>query len=121
MYLTSMLITYIVQTTTKMWIARAHAAGMRQFYETFSFYNMFNRMGHVYEVWLRKGNGYATKPQSVDLAEATGHVHKKEEVAAEMYNRSEVVDETLQYVSCLYPERANRELRNNARHTEYKN
>lgn len=54
-----------------------------------------------------------------DLAEATGTVSEKEEVAADVCDRSSAVDDALRYVAYMYLKHVNRAMKKNALYTEH--
>lgn len=57
---------------------------------------MFNRTQNTFEVLARKDDGFALRSLANELSEATSPMIKKEEVATEVWERSEAVDKTLQ-------------------------
>lgn len=57
--------------------------------------------------FFQKEDGYAPRPQDIDLAEAAGSVRKMEEVVAAVRDRSPPVGEALRYVYYLYLKHVN--------------
>lgn len=80
---TGMLIRYTVQKIAQTWISPAHATGIRMFSKIILSYLM-KRFGNLFEVFSRKGDGYAAITQASVLAKPTGTVNKKANVAAEL-------------------------------------
>lgn len=69
----------------------------------------------------KKENGFARRKQANDFAEATDHVNKNEEVAAEVWHRLTAVEEALRYVIYVLLERANGAFMYHALHTDHTN
>lgn len=79
-----MLIRYNVQTTPKTWTALAHEFRKRVFSNTAFLYLKIYRTGNIFEIFSRKEDNYPLRLQDNDLAEETGSMSNKVEVAAEV-------------------------------------
>lgn len=93
---------------------------MGRFSEIVSSYHMFNHTGNVFEKLSRKEDSYATRFQANALAETTDPVNKKNELAAEVWDRFAPI-EALQYVIYLYLEHFSSVLTNNTLYTQHAN
>lgn len=68
------------------WTALTQADGMHSFSKIFSSYLQFHGTPNVSEALSTKENGFASRSQTSDLAEATGPVREKEGVAADVWD-----------------------------------
>lgn len=82
---------------------------------------MFNGTLNVFEVLSRNEDRFAARSQANDLTEATASVTDKEEVAAEVWERSAAVGEAQQYAISLHLEHVNRALISIELYTKNKN
>lgn len=82
-----------MQRITRAWTSLAHGAEIRPFFEMVSSYLIFNRTRNIFEVLSMKEDGYVPRAQANDLAETSGTVSNREEVAVEVCDRSAVVNE----------------------------
>lgn len=98
-----------------------HAAEMRSFSEIVAPVLGSNRAQKILGIFLRRGQGSATKLQDIALGESSGAVRVTEDMAAEVCERSAVVDEALRYMTYLYLEQANITLSDRALYIEDRN
>lgn len=80
---------------------------------------MFNRPPHGSEVLSRKEDDFAPEKKTNALGDLFIPMWKKEEMAAEKWERSVAVDEALQYVIYVYLNLVNSALANIAQYMEH--
>lgn len=91
-----------MQKIPKVRFVLTHTAGMSPFAKIVPSCLFCNRTHNVFAEFSRKKAGFAPRSLVYELADASGLVGKKEEVAAEVSERLAVFDEALRYVTDLY-------------------
>lgn len=117
-YITGALIGYTVQKTSKAWIVLAQGSEMPPCSEMRSPHLISNRTCNVLEVLPRKEDCFAPTLQTHDLVEAFGSVSRKEEVGAEIRERSAAIEKPLRYVTYLFVKPVDSALKNHALYIE---
>lgn len=81
---------------------------------------MFSHRQNIFEVFSRKTDRFATRLKANDPADVAGLVSDKEQVTAQVSDKSAQVDVALQYVTDLYQEHVKSVLTNTALYVEQK-
>lgn len=95
---------YPKQKITEAWMVMAYAAEMRPFSKMFALYLMLNCTKNAFGILPSKEHVIAPELEVSALEEASRLGREKEEVAAEVWKTSAVVQEALRDVSYLYME-----------------
>lgn len=114
------LIGYAMQDITKALITLANAARMRPFSNMGALYLMWNRILKDFEISSRREHIFAVKVQTSSLGKISVPLRLKEEVAAELWERSAAVYKVLHYVTYLPRKQLNSLVMNNALYTEHR-
>lgn len=109
------------ENITKAGITLSHTTKMRTSSNLFSRYFIFNLTRNLSELLSSMNDGPASRSQIDDLSEASVSIRVKEEVGAQVWERSAAVDESLQNATYLYMEHADHLLTNITQYTKLKN